>query len=96
LAEYNTLQQYDTAELMSVSFGTPENATLNVLSVLSQWAALQTAQQTALQQATSSSSDANGVPTLDSLISQSDAAAQTVLNNYASAPPGSSIIDYQA
>ena len=38
---YNNLQVYDAQELFNVSFGTPENAMTNVLSVLSQWAAYQ-------------------------------------------------------
>ena len=38
---YNNLQVYDAQELLNVSFGTPENAMTNVLSVLSQWAAYQ-------------------------------------------------------
>lgn len=38
---YNNLQVYDTQELFNVSFGSPENAMANVLSVLSQWAAYQ-------------------------------------------------------
>ena len=38
---YNNLQVYDAQELLNVSFGSPENAMVNVLSVLSQWAAYQ-------------------------------------------------------
>ena len=38
---YNNLQVYDAQELLNVSFGTPQNAMINVLSVLSQWAAYQ-------------------------------------------------------
>lgn len=38
---YNNLQVYDNQELFNVSFGTPQNALVNVLSVLSQWAAYQ-------------------------------------------------------
>lgn len=40
-AAYATLMSMDTQELLDVSFGTQENAQSNVLSVLSQWAALQ-------------------------------------------------------
>jgi len=38
---YENLQVYDAQELLSVSFGTPQNAFENVLSVLSQWAGYQ-------------------------------------------------------
>jgi hypothetical protein len=38
---YDNLQVYDTQEMLSVSFGTPQNALTNVLSVLSQWAGYQ-------------------------------------------------------
>jgi hypothetical protein len=38
---YNNMQVLDAQELLNVSFGTPENALTNVLSVLSQWAAYQ-------------------------------------------------------
>lgn len=38
---YNNLRVYDAQELLNVSFGTPENAMINVLGVLSQWAAYQ-------------------------------------------------------
>jgi hypothetical protein len=47
--QYDNLQVYDNAELMSVSFGSPENAQANVLSVLSQWAALQSQEQSAFK-----------------------------------------------
>lgn len=39
--QYANLQVLDTQELFNVSFGTPQNAMTNVLSVLAQWAAYQ-------------------------------------------------------
>lgn len=90
--EYATLQSMDTQELLNVTFGSWENAQSNVLSVLSQWAAFQAEQQAAQDQTHAT----NNVPSLGDLVSQSDAQANSVLSNYASAPSGSSIIDYQA
>ncbi|HTX02605.1 MAG TPA: hypothetical protein VMD07_02905 [Candidatus Acidoferrales bacterium] len=103
--EYDTLQSEDLQELFNVSFGTQQNAALNIDSVLAQWVALdaqeQEAQaqtvQTMLSNAGSSTTDAtSNIPTLEDVESQSDQEAQTVLNNYASAPSGSSIVDFQA
>ena len=39
--QYANLQVVDAQELFNVSFGTPQNAMTNVLSVLAQWAAYQ-------------------------------------------------------
>ena len=96
----------DTQELLNVTFGSQDNANQNILSVLSQWAAIQAQEQAAQEQtiqnqlsalgSTTSSDSGSGVPSLDSLISQSDAEANDALQQYASAPPGSNIIDYQA
>lgn len=96
----------DAQELLNVTFGSQDNANQNILSVLSQWAAIQAQQQAAQEQAiqnqisslgTSSSTSATGnVPSLGDIISQSDTEANNALQQYASAPPGSSIIDYQA
>ena len=47
--QYDNLQVYDNQELMNVSFGTPANAEANVLSVLSQWAAIQAQEQSAFK-----------------------------------------------
>lgn len=102
---YDALQLYDQQELFNVSFGSQQNAALNIDSVLAQWVAIdaqeQEAQQTQLQSlldaAGSSTNDATAnIPTLDELESQSDQQAQTVLNNYSNGSPGSSIIDAQA
>lgn len=105
VAEYNYLQQYDAQELFAVSFGSAQAATANVDGVLAQWVGLQMQEQEQQQQAiqaasaaagSSTTGDASNVPSLDSIISQSDSEANSVLTNYASAPAGSSIIDYQA
>lgn len=102
---YDTLQTDDLQELFNVSFGTQQNAQLNILSVLSQWVAIddgeQAAQaqtiQTLVNNAGSSTTDAtSNIPTLEEIQSESDQQAQTVLNNYSSAPTGSSIVDFQA
>jgi hypothetical protein len=42
------------------------------------------------------SSDVSNLPSVTSILAASDAAAQSVLSNYANAPTGSSIVDYQA
>jgi len=94
----------DTQELLNVSFGTQENAQSNILSVLSQWASIQAQEQAAQEQAIQSASSAAGsssnsgpdIPSLSDLIAQSDQEANTALSNYANAPAGSSIVDYQA
>jgi hypothetical protein len=102
---YDSLQSEDLQELFNVSFGTQQNAALNIDSVLAQWVAIdaqeQEAQaqsiQTMLNNAGSSSTDAtSNIPTLEDLQSESDQQAQTTLNNYSSAPTGSSIVDFQA
>jgi len=103
---YSNLQSMDTQELLNVTFGSQDNANANILSVLSQWAAIQVQEQAAQEQAiqdqlsalgTSSSSTSGGdVPSLGNVIAQSDAQANDVLSKYASAPAGSSIVDYQA
>lgn len=102
---YDSMQSQDLQELFEVSFGTQQNAALNIDSVLAQWVAIsadeQEAQaqtiQTTLNNADSSTTDATAnIPTLEDLQSQSDQEAQTVLNNYSSAPSGSSIVDFQA
>jgi len=103
--QYDALQLYDQQELFNVSFGSQQNAALNIDSVLAQWAAIDAADkeaqaqqiQTLLNNDATSSTDANAnLPTLDELESQSDQQAQTALNNYSSAPTGSSIVDFQA
>jgi len=102
---YDTLQTDDLQELFNVSFGTQQNAQLNIISVLSQWAAIDASEQAAQAQAIqtmvnkagSSTTDAtSNIPTLEQVQSESDQQAQNVLNNYSSAPSGSSIVDFQA
>ena len=41
-------------------------------------------------------SDVTNLPSVTSILAASDAAAQSVLSNYANAPAGSSILDFQA
>jgi hypothetical protein len=55
---YDSLQQYDTSELLAVSFGSQSDATTNVDAVLSQAASLQD-QQIAAERA-AAASQANG------------------------------------
>ena len=103
--QYDALQAYDLQELFTVSLDTPQNAALNIDSVLAQWVAIDAQEQesqaqtiqTMLANAGSSTADAtSNIPTLDEVESQSDQQAQTVLNNYTGAPAGSSIVDFQA
>ena len=102
--QYNNLLQYDTQELFSVSFGSQQNAQTNIEGVLAQWVGLQQVQQQAQQQAIQSASNKAGantsntsnLPTIEDLQSQSDAQASAVLSKYSAAPPGSSILDFQA
>ncbi len=105
MQSYDTLQTDDLQELFNVSFGTQQNAQLNIISVLSQWAAIDADEQAAQAQTIqtlsnnvgSSTTDAtSNIPTLEEVQSESDQQAQTVLNNYSSAPTGSSIVDFQA
>ena len=59
-AEYQLLQQYDTAELIQVSFfDTPAQAQANAQSVFAQVAALQDQAQAARQQHVQANADAN-------------------------------------
>ncbi|HEX3466923.1 MAG TPA: hypothetical protein VHT05_02365 [Candidatus Elarobacter sp.] len=94
-AEFDTLQTDDAEELMNVSLGSTANAQSNLASVLAQAAALQDAQRSAQQQQASTDADAAvqssalGVPTLQSIVSQSDGDASTNLGNYQTS--GSSI-----
>jgi hypothetical protein len=103
--EYDTLQSDDLQELFNVSFGTQQNSALNIDSVLAQWVAVDAQEQeaqaqtisTMLSNAGSSTADATSdIPTLEEVQSESDQQAQTVLNNYSSAPSGSSIVDFQS
>jgi len=86
LTEYNTLQQQDAAELIQVSLASPDAAQANVADVLAQAAALQQQQLAAQQQAQSTAANATitappAVPSLESLIQQSDANANSDLSN---------------
>ena len=102
--QYDNLLQYDAQELFSVSFGTQQNAQTNIEGVLAQWVGLQQQEQEAQQQAIqsalnkagSSNTSAPNIQSLSDLQAQSDAQASTALANYAQAPPGSSILDFQA
>lgn len=85
VAEYGTLQQQDAAELLQVSLGSAANAQSNVASVLAQAAALQAKQVAAQQQAAASAAQTDSaasmpdplsaIPSFESIVSASDAAA---------------------
>jgi hypothetical protein len=85
VAEYDTLQQQDAAELLQVSLGSPSAAQSNVSSVLAQAAALQSQQLAAQQQAAAASATTDSaaslpdplsaIPSFESIVSASDAAA---------------------
>ena len=99
--EYNTLQLEDTEELMYASFLTPAQGLANMDDVLAQAATLLPNADSAAAGSSSTSlttlaTDDSNLPTLSDLLSQSDSEAQQVLSNYADAPAGSSILDYQA
>lgn len=75
---YDNLVQQDTAELLQVSFGSSADAQSNLASVLAQAAALQQQQLAAQQQAQTAAPPpiaAPSVPSLTSLLQQSDAGA---------------------
>jgi hypothetical protein len=107
-AEYLTLQQQDTAELLYASFLSPSAGLANADAVLGQAAQLLGTPGSLPAAATSSSSTSSSaasssssssvptIPSVSSVLAASDAAAQQSLSAYANAPAGSSIIDYQA
>lgn len=115
-AEYLTLQQQDTAELLYASFLSPTAGLENADEVLQQAATLfptpgtlpstsdtsaTTSSSTSTSPADSSSSSSptdplESLPSVSTLLAQSDQTAQQTLSAYANAPTGSSIIDYQA
>jgi hypothetical protein len=75
---YDTLVQQDTAELLQVSLGSQADAQSNLASVLAQAAALQQQQLAAQQRAQTAAPPAitaPSVPSLTSLLQQSDANA---------------------
>jgi hypothetical protein len=79
---YDDLQQQDAAELLQVSFGSQADAQSNLASVLAQAAALQRQQLAAQQQAQTAAPPpiaAPAVPTLTSLLQQSDGNASSDL-----------------
>jgi hypothetical protein len=79
---YDDLVQQDTAELLQVSFGSQADAQSNLASVLAQAAALQRQQLAAQQQAQTAAPPpitAPTVPTLTSLLQQSDGNASSDL-----------------
>jgi hypothetical protein len=84
---FDNLMQADTAELMSVSFGSAQSAQSNVASVLAQASALQQQQIAAQQQAAADASSAAPsiqapvVPTMASIVQASNGAASSDLSN---------------
>jgi hypothetical protein len=83
---YSNLLQQDTAELLQVSFGSADAAQSNVSNVLAQAAALQQQGLAAQQQAQVAAENAPSpptvsVPTLTSIIQQSNANAYANMSN---------------
>jgi hypothetical protein len=116
-AEFDTLQQQDTAELLYASFLSPDAGLANADAVLGQAATLlgtpgnpgtlgatqsatppaSTASTPSTSGTSSSASSAlTNLPSVASILAASDNAANQTLTNYANAPVGSSILDYQA
>ena len=105
-AEFLTLQQQDTAELLYASFLSPSESLANADAVLGQAAQLLGTPGSLPSPAPSGSSagaapSTSGatppvVPTDASVLAASDAAAQKALSAYSNAPSGASILDYQA
>ena len=79
-AAFANLKAYDTAELMSVSFGSAQNAESNVESVLAQAAALQQKSAT-VQQPVAPAIVVPTVPTLASIQASSNGNASSDLSN---------------
>ena len=108
--QYNALQQYDNQELFAVTFASPQAAAANVTAVLAQWAGIQAGQQASWQQSqlTQANAAISGalpaestinvptVPSMSDIVGQSEQQANAALTAYAQAPPGSSILDFQA
>jgi hypothetical protein len=109
--EFANLQQYDDQELLYASFLSPEAGLANFDSVMQQAAALlgtpgdpgpalsttPPASSTTTPPATSTASSAiSNLPSVASILAASDDEADQTLTNYANAPVGSSILDYQA
>jgi hypothetical protein len=83
---YSNLLQQDTAELLQVSFGSADAAQSNVSNVLAQAAALQQQELAAQQQAQTAAANVPApstvsVPTLTSIIQQSNANAYANMSN---------------
>lgn len=111
-AQYLSLKAYDNQELMYASFLSPADALANADSVFAQAAKLLGTPGQPATSSSSSSSTANSsssssststasstpanVPSVQSILAASDAAAQQTLSAYANAPAGSSIVDFQA
>jgi hypothetical protein len=108
--EFNTLKTQDTQELLYASFLSPEDSLANGNAVLQQAAVLlgspghpgtlATSESAAAATSTSTSSAAaadavDTLPSVSSILAASDTQAQQTLTNYANAPVGSSIIDFQ-
>jgi hypothetical protein len=107
--EFNTLNTQDTQELLYASFLSPADSLANGNAVLEQAAALlgspgqpgtlatsQSTASTSTSSTTASADPLDSLPSVSSILAASDAEAQQTLTNYANAPVGSSIIDYQA
>jgi hypothetical protein len=111
-AEFDTLQQQDTAELLYASFLSPSDALANADAVFGQAAQLlaapgsQSAAQTAANSSDSTAPPASttsttssalpDLPSVSSILAASDSEAQATLTAFKNAPVGSSILDFQA
>jgi hypothetical protein len=107
---FANLQQYDNQELLYASFLSPEAGLANLDSVLQQAAQLlgtpsdpgpaltgtTTTPATTTPATSTASSALPNLPSVASILAASDDEADQTLTNYANAPVGSSIIDYQA
>lgn len=108
--EYQNLQAYDTQELLYASFLSPAAGLANADSVLEQAAQLlgtpgspaaslstsAPSSSSSTSSTSSSSASLNNLPSVASILAASDQEAEQTLQNYANAPVGSSILDYQA
>jgi hypothetical protein len=110
--QFANLQQYDDQELLYASFLSPSAGLANLDSVLGQAAQLlgtpgdpgpaltgstTTPSTTTSSTSTSTASSAlTNLPSVASILAASDTEAEQTLTNYANAPVGSSILDYQA
>ena len=104
-AEFQTLQQQDTAELLYASGLSQSDAIANGAAVLSQAVKLSTSDgklnyttipNLPLPGTPSTTSTTHPLKSVTQILGESDAAAHTALVKYGKAPAGSSLLDFQA